>query len=253
MAALSEETRPGTPAEPGEWAVRAEQVTKRYRLGERMGLAALTGRRAEQLVAVHDVSFTVHRGECFGLVGGNGSGKSTMLSLVTAITLPTSGFIDVRGLVLPLLTVGAGFHTELTGRQNVELQGAILGLQRDVVHSRMDEIAAFAELERHMDTPIKRYSSGMQSRLSFALAVLFPADVYLFDEVLAVVDGEFRARCLDEIQKLTQQGRAVMFVSHDLDQVRSLCQRVLWMKQGRPRMLGPADEVLREYEDHPDR
>jgi ABC-type polysaccharide/polyol phosphate transport system ATPase subunit len=234
-----------------DWAIRAENVTKRYRLGERMGLSALTGRNAEHLVAVNDVSFSVDRGECFGVVGGNGSGKSTLLSLIAAITLPTSGHIDVHGRVLPLLTIGAGFAAELTGRENVELNGAILGLSRDAVQERMDDIAAFAELERHMDTPLKRYSTGMQSRLSFSLAVLFPADIYLFDEVLAVVDAEFRIRCLSEIRSLTAQGRTVLFVSHDAYQVRTICDRVLWMKQGLARMLGPAAEVLDEYVDHP--
>lgn len=235
----------------GEWSIRAERVTKRYRLGERTGLRAVTARNADHLLAVNDVSFSVDRGECFGLVGGNGSGKSTLLSLITAITVPTSGHIDVRGRVLPLLTIGAAFSAELTGRQNIELNGAILGLSRDAVQERMDDIFAFAELERHADTPLKRYSSGMQSRLSFALAVLFPADIYLFDEVLAVVDGEFRTRCLGEIRSLTAQGRTVLFVSHDAEQVRALCDRVLWMKHGLPRMLGPTADVLDEYVNHP--
>src|SRR5205807_770069 len=141
----------------------------------------------------------------------------------------TSGFIVVRGRLLPLLAIGTSFHPELTGRENVVLFGAVLGISRDVVEGRMDDVAAFAELEQHLDTPLKRYSDGMKARLSFAIAMLFPADVYVFDEVLAVVDGEFRARCLDEIERLRERGNTVLFVSHDLDQVERLCTRILWL------------------------
>ena len=149
--------------------------------------------------------------------------------------------------MLPLLAVGTGFHWELTGRENVNLFGASIGIPREVDPDSLDRVAAFAELELHMDTPVKRYSSGMLSRLSFATAVLFPADIYLFDEVLAVVDAEFQRRCLAEISKLSEAGRTVIFVSHDLDQVASICDRVMWFESGRLRQEGPTRAVLDAY------
>lgn len=235
-------------------AVVADRLHKRYRLGERASLGRTVQkmlRRAEPLQAfeaLHDVSFAVPRGECFGLVGGNGSGKSTILQLITAITLPTKGTLRVQGRVLPLLAIGSGFHQELTGRENVTLFGTILGLRRDEIVAKMDDIVAFAELESHIDTPNKRYSDGMQARLSFAVGMLFPADIYILDEVLATVDGEFRARCIDEIERLVAAGRTVLFVSHDLTQGRTLCDRVLWMEGGRVHSIGATDTVLDAYE-----
>jgi ABC-type polysaccharide/polyol phosphate transport system ATPase subunit len=235
-------------------AIEAHNLVKRYRLNEhyslRLTLDLLRGRHEapDMLNALDDVSFAAERGECLGVVGGNGSGKSTLFQLIGGITLPTAGSMRVEGTVLPLLAVGTGFHPELTGRENVELFGSILGLPLEVIEERMDEIVAFAELERHMDTPNKRYSSGMQARLSFAVATQFPADIYLFDEVLAVVDGEFRTRCLAEIRRLADDGGTVLFVSHDLDQVSELCDRAMWMQTGRLRAMGPAGEVLSDYE-----
>jgi lipopolysaccharide transport system ATP-binding protein len=152
--------------------------------------------------------------------------------------------------VMPLLAVGQGFHPELTGRENVTLFAASLRIPRDVIEQRMDAVAAFAELELHMDTPVKRFSSGMISRLSFAVAMQFPSDVYVFDEVLAVVDGEFQARCLDEIKRLHAEGRTVMFVSHNRDQVAEVCDRVIWLEDGKVRQVGPTIEVLEAYETH---
>ncbi len=237
--------------------VRAEGLSKHYRLGEHRSLQLtmkyMLGRGAAadegpSLEALENVDFTVYEGDAFGLVGHNGSGKSTVLQILSGITLPTAGKLTVRGSVIPLLAVGTGFHPELTGRENVLLFGATLGVPRSEIEGRMDEVAAFAELEIHMDTPTKRFSSGMLSRLCFAVAVLFPAQVYVFDEVLAVVDGEFRDRCLGEIKKLSQSGSTVIFVSHDLDQVAELCDRVMWLEHGQVRRLGPAAEVLEAYE-----
>ncbi len=148
--------------------------------------------RVQGLEALLDVDFTVWRGEAVAIVGTNGSGKSTLLQLLAGTTLPTRGIMRVHGRVLPLLAVGLGFHPELTGRENVTLFASSLGIPRRTIESRMEDVTAFAELERHMDTPVKRFSSGMMSRLSFAIAVQFPADIYVFDEVLAVVDGEFQ-------------------------------------------------------------
>jgi ABC-type polysaccharide/polyol phosphate transport system ATPase subunit len=154
----------------------------------------------------------------------------------------------VYGRVLPLLAVGQGFHPDLTGRENVTLFASSLGIPRATIASRMNAVTEFAELDRHMDTPVKRFSSGMTSRLSFAIAVQFPADIYIFDEVLAVVDGEFRDRCLREIKRLHAIGRTVFFVSHNLEQIAEVCQSVLWLEQGKVKAVGPAPELLATYE-----
>ena len=236
-------------------AISAEGLSKHYRLGELHSLRKTVNRvlRRPQngdggLEALSHVDFTVYRGESFGLVGTNGSGKSTVLQILAGTTLPTGGTLEVTGRVLPLLAVGTGFHPELTGRENVTLFASSLGIPRAAIATRMDRVTEFAELERHMDTPVKRFSSGMLSRLSFAIAVQFPADVYVFDEVLAVVDGEFQARCLEEIKGLHLEGRTVIFVSHSLDQVREVCERTLWLDQGRVAGMGATSEIIASYE-----
>jgi lipopolysaccharide transport system ATP-binding protein len=236
-------------------AIRAIGLGKGYRLGEHRSLRQ-TARHltwwssvadGPMLEALAAVDFQVDQGETVGIVGGNGSGKSTLLQLISGITIPTAGQLIVRGRVLPLLAVGTGFHPELTGRENVYLFGASIGVPRLVIRDNMDRVAAFAELELHMDTPVKRYSMGMLSRLSFAIAVLFPSDIYLFDEVLAVVDAEFQRRCLAEISQLSVAGRTVLFVSHDLEQIASICDRVLWFGSGRLQQFGPTRAVLDSY------
>jgi lipopolysaccharide transport system ATP-binding protein len=197
--------------------------------------------------ALAGVDFVVSQGQSCGIVGTNGSGKSTLLQIMSGTTLPTHGVMRVRGKVIPLLAVGMGFHPELTGRENVALFAASLGIPRRAIASRMEAVSSFAELERHMDTPAKRFSSGMLSRLSFAIAMQFPADIYVFDEVLAVVDGEFRARCMEAIKSLHREGRTIFFVSHNLDQVAEVCERTMWLERGNMRDLGPTAEVLRAY------
>jgi lipopolysaccharide transport system ATP-binding protein len=235
-------------------AVVAHNLAKTYRLGESLRLEGTLRtllRRAiprQSFDALRDVSFTADPGECFGIVGTNGSGKSTVLQILAGITLPTDGRMEVRGSVLPLLAVGAGFHHELTGRENSFLFGTILGLNRELVESKLDSIAEFAELERHFDTPLKRYSTGMQSRLCFAIAMLFPASIYCFDEVLAVVDGEFKERCLQEIRSLAGAGATVFFISPDLDQVEALCDRVMWLERGLVHDLGQPHDILPAYD-----
>ena len=235
-------------------AISAEKLSKHYRLGELYNLRKTVNRLLMRkqngevgLEALTAVDFKVFRGESFGIVGTNGSGKSTVLQVLAGTTLPTGGMLEVTGRVLPLLAVGTGFHPELTGRENVTLFASSLGIPRAAIAARMDRVTKFAELERHMDTPVKRFSSGMLSRLSFAIAVQFPADIYVFDEVLAVVDGEFQARCLDEIKGLHREGRTVIFVSHSLDQVAEVCERVLWLDGGRVAAVGPTTEVLDAY------
>ena len=235
-------------------AVVAEDLTKRYRLGEHRSLHQTMNKLLRRggpppplLEALVEVDFEVPRGESFGIVGTNGSGKSTILQILAGTTLPTGGRMIAWGRVLPLLAVGTGFHSELTGRENVTLFATTLGVSREAVEERLEAVGAFAELERHMDTPVKRFSSGMVSRLSFAIAMSFPADIYLFDEVLAVVDGEFQARCLAEIKRLHREGRTVLFVSHDPDQVAEVCDRVMWMESGRTRETGDPGAVLDAY------
>jgi lipopolysaccharide transport system ATP-binding protein len=237
-----------------EPSVVAEDLGKTYRLGEFLRLEGTIrallrrAREPERFDALKDVNFSTHPGECFGIIGTNGSGKSTVLQILAGITLPTRGRMSVRGSVLPLLAVGAGFHIELTGRENSFLFGTILGLDRDLINSRLDDVARFAELERHFDTPLKRYSTGMQSRLCFAIAMLFPASIYCFDEVLAVVDGEFKDRCLQEMRALAAAGSTVFFISHDLDQLAALCDRVMWLEQGVVREIAAPGEILDRYE-----
>lgn len=238
-------------------ALVARELRKSYRLGELHSLRQTIQRVVHRssanmnapLEVLAGVDFTVYRGESIGIVGTNGSGKSTMLQILAGTTLPTGGEIEVHGLVVPLLAVGTGFHADLTGRENVTLFASSLGVPRDVIEGRIDAVACFAALELHMDTPVKRFSSGMVSRLSFAIAMQCPADVYVFDEVLAVVDGEFQGQCLREITRLHKEGRTIIFVSHSLDQIAEVCDRVMWMEQGRIEMIGPTTEVLAAYED----
>jgi len=235
-------------------AVSARGLRKRYRLGEHRSLQ-LTARRLllrraapPMMEALAGVDFTCERGSALGIVGMNGSGKSTLLQILAGTTLPTSGEMRIWGRVLPLLAVGQGFHPELTGRENVTLFASSLRIPKQAIRDRMDAVTAFAELERHMDTPVKRFSTGMISRLFFAIGVMFPADIYIFDEVLAVVDGEYQARCLEEIKRLHRSGRTVIFVSHNRDQVAEVCERVVWLERGVVRDDGPTSDVLEAYQ-----
>ena len=236
-------------------AIVAEGLGKHYQLGELHSLQQTvrhvlrrSGDAAQPSIeALRNVNFEVRHGDALGIVGTNGSGKSTVLQILAGTILPTAGSLTVQGRVLPLLAVGAGFHLELTGRENVALFGSSLGVPRKAIKQRMDAVAEFAEIEDHMDTPIKRFSTGMTSRLSFAIAMQFPADIYVFDEVLAVVDGDFQARCLAEIAALHAAGRTVIFVSHSLDQVAEVCDRVMWLEKGEVKQLGATDDVLHAY------
>jgi lipopolysaccharide transport system ATP-binding protein len=235
-------------------AIVAEGLSKSYRLGELRSLQHTVHHLLRRdtvsgpaIDALSGLNFGVRRGETFGIVGTNGSGKSTLLQILAGTILPTGGKMTVQGRVLPLLAVGTGFHPELTGRENVTLFASSLGVPKQAIALRIGAVAQFAELEQHMDTPVKRFSSGMLARLSFAIAMQFPADIYVFDEVLAVVDGEFQARCLVEISRLQDGGRTVIFVSHDLEQVAGVCQRVMWLERGRLEQVGPAGDVLAAY------
>jgi lipopolysaccharide transport system ATP-binding protein len=243
--------------------IRAEGLAKQYRLGEhqaaygtlRESLAhvgrRLTGREhkaaAEQVWALRDVTFDVQQGEVLGIVGRNGAGKSTLLKVLTRITTPSAGRVEIRGRVGSLLEVGTGFHPELTGRENIYLNGAILGMKRREIDRRFDAIVEFSGVERFMDTPVKRYSSGMYVRLAFAVAAHLEPEILLVDEVLAVGDAEFQRRCLGRMEELGSSGRTVIFVSHALPAVAQLCDRALQIDSGYVVGDGPPAEVIANY------
>ena len=203
--------------------------------------------RKEALWALHNVSFRVAKGETLGIIGSNGSGKSTCLKLLTRIYAPTTGSVSVDGRVSALLELGAGFHPELTGRENVYLYGSILGISRRAMRERFDDIVSFSEMARFVDEPIKFYSSGMYVRLAFATAISVNPDVLLIDEVLAVGDQRFQAKCLERIHALKTQGTTIVFVSHDLDTVAQLCDRAIWLASGRLRSDGATCDVIGDY------
>ena len=245
-------------------AIEIEQLGKRYRLGDAATSgsvrdavsAAVEGlrRRAErspdgpaEVWALRDVDLQVPQGATLGIVGRNGAGKSTLLKILSRITEPTSGVSRTRGTVGSLLEVGTGFHPELTGRENVFLNGAVLGMPRTVVARRLDEIVDFSGVGRFLDTPVKRYSSGMYLRLAFAVAAHVDADVLLVDEVLAVGDAEFQRRCLGRMEDIGRSGRTVVFISHNLDAVTRLCSTTLWLDGGRVRAVGRTTDVVDDY------
>jgi ABC-type polysaccharide/polyol phosphate transport system ATPase subunit len=201
----------------------------------------------ESFWALRGVSFAVKAGESLALIGANGSGKSTALKLISRIILPTSGTISVQGRVAALLELGAGFHPDLTGRENVSLNGSILGLSRSFIRRQMDEIVAFSELQRFIDAPVRNYSSGMLMRLGFSVATAFQPDILIIDEVLAVGDQAFQDRCLRRIRDIQENGATVILVTHDLESVRKLCQRAIWLDEGRARADGSTAEVASQY------
>jgi ABC-type polysaccharide/polyol phosphate transport system ATPase subunit len=247
-------------------AIRLEHVSKRYRAGRSrtiVDLAASTidslrgrsqavysvsrGRMDANVWALQDVTFDVPAGEGLGIIGANGAGKTTLLKLISRVTWPTGGRVQVAGRVVSLIELGAGFHPELTGRENVYLGGGLFGLSRREIDRRFDDIVQFAEVQPLIDTPMKRYSSGLYARLGFAVAIYSDPDIVLVDEVLAVGDAAFRRRALESLRRLIADGKTVLFISHDMWNVRRLCQRILWMESGQVRGFGPAAEIAEEY------
>ncbi len=250
-----------------ETAIRVRGLAKRYRIGDAIKYKALRdvlagklrttlrllagGRRrpAASFWALQDVSFEVERGEVFGLIGRNGAGKSTLLKILSRITEPTRGRVELHGRVGSLLEVGTGFHPELSGRENILLNGAILGMRRAEILRKFDEIVAFAEIEKFLDTPVKHYSSGMYMRLAFSVAAHLEPEILLVDEVLAVGDLAFQRKCMGKMGEVAGAGRTVILVSHNLSAIWSLCRRVIWLDEGRVHRHGPCAEVVQSYRE----
>lgn len=257
-------------------AVMAEHVGKRYTIGHEVrssnymalrdilaqsfsntwrktydllrGRPIIEGSRLEEVWALQDVCFEVQKGEAVGIIGRNGAGKSTLLKILSRITEPTTGRITIRGRVGSLLEVGTGFHPELTGRENIYLNGTILGMQRKEIAHHFDEIVAFAEVEQYLDTPVKRYSSGMYVRLAFAVAAHLNPEILIIDEVLAVGDLAFQKKCLGKMEDVAQKdGRTVLFVSHNMGAISQLCSRSIWIDRGQIQSIGPTAETISQY------
>jgi ABC-type polysaccharide/polyol phosphate transport system ATPase subunit len=234
-------------------AVSVDDVWKSFRLyherNQYLKAAMLRGRRArfEEFWALKGVSFDVRYGETFGIIGSNGSGKSTMLKCLAGILFPEKGSVTSHGRLAALLELGAGFHPELTGVENIYLNGAILGMSKKEIGRRFDDIVSFAGLEQFIDTPVKNYSSGMTIRLGFAIAANVEPEILLIDEVLSVGDESFQRRCMEKIEQFRKDGRTIIFVSHGLAQVEQLCERAAWIEYGELKMLGDAVEVVQTY------
>lgn len=247
-----------------ETVIHVEGLGKRYRVGERERYLALRDvltraftapfrrgrerRTRDYLWALRDVSFDVQQGEVVGLIGRNGAGKTTLLKILSRITRPTTGSAEIHGRVGSLLEVGTGFHPELTGRENIYLSGAILGMSKREIGQKYDAIVDFAGVDRYIDTPLKHFSTGMQMRLAFAVAAHLETEILFVDEVLAVGDLEFQKKCLGKMQEVSQSGRTIVFVSHQMNQIRRLCQRCIWIDEGQIRLSGSMLEVVSAYE-----
>jgi ABC-type polysaccharide/polyol phosphate transport system ATPase subunit len=251
-------------------AIQVESLGKRYRIGQRQQYLTLRDqlrnvldaplrimrgaangesiRKPNEIWALRNLSFTVGEGEVIGLIGRNGSGKTTLLKILSRVTQPTEGSAEIHGRVGSLLEVGTGFHPELTGRENTYLNGAILGMGKKEIERKFDDIVAFAEVADFIDTPLKHYSTGMQMRLAFAVAAHFEPQILLVDEVLAVGDLAFQKKCLGKMDEVAQGGRTILFVSHQMSQIRRLCPRVIWIDHSRIRADGAAGEVISAYE-----
>ena len=226
------------------WAQRRGKPNPLLRIGE----TDHGNRDGEDLWALREVSFTVEQGGVLGIIGRNGAGKSTLLKILSRVTAPTSGRIKIKGRIARLLEVGTGFHPDLTGRENVYLNGAILGMTRDEVQRKFDEIVAFSEIEKFIDTPVKRYSSGMYVRLAFAVAAHLEPEILIVDEVLAVGDAEFQRKCLGKMREVSvQEGRTVLFVSHQMTAIQQLTKKCILLSRGRIDCLGETRDVVRKY------
>lgn len=256
----------------GDIAIRVEEISKRYRIGKREQYQTLRDtlssaftapfRKAGMLLqgggddaaalertiwALKEISFDINQGEVVGIIGGNGAGKSTLLKILSRITEPTDGFAEIHGRVASLLEVGTGFHPELTGRENIYLNGAILGMKRVEIERKFDEIVAFSEVETFIDTPVKHYSSGMYLKLAFSVAAHLEPEILMVDEVLAVGDVKFQQKCLGKMGSVAKEGRTIIFVSHNMGAIAQLCERVILLEKGQLKRIGLAREVVADY------
>jgi lipopolysaccharide transport system ATP-binding protein len=246
-------------------AIRAQHISKRFRLGDvapaslnlqenlvsgvRSLWSRLRGakRARRELWALKNVSFDVRPGEVLGVIGRNGAGKSTLLKVLSRVTEPSSGRAELRGRLGSLLEVGTGFHPELSGRENIYLNGSLIGMSRAEIHRQFDEIVAFAEIAEFLDTPVKRYSSGMYVRLAFAIAAHLQPEILILDEVLAVGDAMFQKKCASKMAEVSHQGRTILLVSHDLSTIRRVCDRAIWLDRGEVKCDGPTTDVVAAY------
>jgi lipopolysaccharide transport system ATP-binding protein len=251
-------------------AIRVENISKKYILRHQTGgrsryvaLRDVLAHKAKSLFqrsradasreefwALKDVSFEIKQGEAVGIIGRNGAGKSTLLKLLSRITKPTKGRIEIEGRVASLLEVGTGFHPELTGRENIFLNGAILGMHRAEIRKKFDEIVAFAEVEKFLDTPVKHFSSGMYMRLAFAVAAHLEPEILVVDEVLAVGDAAFQKKCLGKMNDVSQSGRTILFVSHNMEAITRLCAKCIYLVKGGLKMQGETRQVIKAYSEH---
>ena len=242
--------------------IEVNHLYKKYKIGEKqryysfrdtlVDLVKLPFRKKaklkkEEFWALKDISFSVMPGEVIGIIGRNGAGKSTLLKILSRITPPTKGEITLRGRVASLLEVGTGFHSELTGRENIYLNGAILGMKRVEINTKFDEIVEFAEIHKFLDTPVKFYSSGMYMRLAFAIAAHLDPEILLVDEVLSVGDVQFQKKCLGKMKEVSKQGRTVLFVSHNMQAIQGLCKNTILLENGEINDFGPTDKVVNKY------
>jgi len=236
-----------------EWAVRVNDVSKKFRLyherNQSLKSAILRGKasRHEDFWALRDVTFEVKQGQTHGLIGSNGSGKSTLLKCLAKIYWPTSGDIEYRGRMASLLEVGSGFHLELSGRENIYLNGSILGMSKKEIDRKFDEIVDFSGVERFLDQPVKNYSSGMYVRLGFSIAINVDPDILVVDEVLSVGDEEFQRKCFQKFRELKAEGKTVIIVTHAMPVVRELCDTATWLRSGSVARVGPSGTVVDAY------
>jgi lipopolysaccharide transport system ATP-binding protein len=237
--------------------ITADRLSKLYHLGGRrenslrdtiMSIVRRPKRdKKTELWALRDVSLEIEEGETLGIIGRNGAGKSTILKILSRITRPTYGTAEIHGRVVSLLEVGTGFHSELSGRENIFLNGAILGMRRAEIAAKFDEIVAFSEFEQFIDMPVKHYSSGIYMRLAFSVAAHLDPEVLIVDEVLAVGDSAFQLKCVNKMRDVSKSGKTIFFVSHDMEAVKRLCDRVIWLKDGRVAADGRTEEIIADY------
>lgn len=235
-----------------EVVIKFEDVSKKFRKGRKLLLKEalldiFKPGKSEDFWALKDINFEVKKGETLGIIGPNGSGKSTILKLIAAVTSPTQGKVEVKGKIAPLIELGAGFHQELTGRENIYINGIILGLSREEIDGKFEDIVAFAELEDFIDTPLKHYSTGMYMRLGFAIAVNVDPDILIVDEILAVGDIEFQKKCIKKMIQFQKKGLTIIFVSHDFNLIKLFCTKALYLENSNIVVSGEVHTALNEF------